>query len=375
MRHSLRSATTLLAIIPVVGLLSACGESGGNEATTSSDLSVSNIYQGLDGQSVSYTVANSSALFTDSLKSTLLAAFSDKTGAKVNLQNADCGITKLAAMVEAQNVSSDLWSFCNSGDYQQAIAAGLLEKIDTSVVPVDKLKADSYSDYGINGFNYATGLFYRNDAFSNSKPTSVKDFFDTKGHPGKRCILNKGLEYTSVAEAAMQVSGKSTKDVYPIDLDTVFNELDKIKGDLVFVPTVAGQYQGLANGSCVMSLNGNGSAYAFSKQNPSVPLSYTFGGAATSSAPVGIVKGAAHQKAAQALLRWYVTDNSSQVAMTAKTSYLPADLKEAPQLPAEVTPFALAGSNLDNTIKMDTMWWDKNRDTVQKAWNAWLTKQ
>jgi putative spermidine/putrescine transport system substrate-binding protein len=372
MLHRVRR-TALVALIPLLAGLTACGSTE-EPAGPAGSLTVDNVYQGMDGAALAYFSAGSSGEFNAALQETFMAGFKKKTGATFTVQAGDCGITKLAGEVNANNVSADLWQFCTPSDYQQAIDKGLLQKIDTTVVPVDQLKDGSYTEYGLDAFQFAVGLLYNTTTFPEGKaPTKSTDIFDTTKFPGKRCISNYP-QYQGAVEAAMLNSGKGADQVYPLDMNTVFAQLNPIKADISFYSSAAQGFQDMLNGKCSMGLFPNGSAYKIVKDNPKAPLAYAMRQAVATSSPVGIPRNAKNPKAAQALLRFYITDSASQTAFINETSYLPAVLKQAPEIPAEAKRFALAGDNLTSVVQQDDDWWAANVDSVLKEWNKWLAK-
>lgn len=369
-----KKGMTALSAIPLLVAMTGCG-AGSDEDSAPEKLSVDTIYEGLSDTKVGYVAAGGTGIFNQALKDSLLSGFEKETGAEVSLQENDCGITKLAGQVKSGNVTADVWQFCHRADYNKAIEMGLLEKVDTSVVPVDLIVPSGYTDYGFDAFNFGMGILYNKADFPDEQPSTATDIFDTTTFPGKRCVLDYP-QYAGVLEAAMLHSGKSPDEVYPIDMEIALGELDTIRDDLLFFSSAstAQGFQNMLNGTCSMIIEGNGSSFSFAQQNPKFDFGYTLDNAAVGSAPVGIVKGAPHPKAAQALLRWYLTDKDAQASLLNKTAYLPASLKTAPPVPGDAVDYALVGEQLDRIVKQDDQWWADHADEVTEQWNAWLAK-
>jgi putative spermidine/putrescine transport system substrate-binding protein len=370
-----RFASVVVAASCAVALaLTGCSSSGGSNSSGQTT-SAGGVYSGLSGKTIAYFSAGSTGAFNTSLQNTIMKSFGATTGANVAVQSGQCGITQLAGAEDANNVQFSVIQFCTPSDFKQAESKGLLTKLDTTVVPLDKLKTGSYDDYGFNAFTFAAGLLYNTDKFpaGSKQPTSVLDIYNTKDFPGKRCLGNYP-QFDGVLESALLATGVSKSSLYPLNVDRALKELDTIRGNTIFWSTAAQGYQDMLSGQCVMGLFPNGSSYNIIQQNPSAHFGYAFGNAISTSSPVAIPKDAPNTKVGQALLRWFITDAASQTAMASATSYLPAILQSPPAIPASAQAYALTGANLDQVIPEDDAYYAANIDQILKQFNAWLAK-
>ena len=121
-----------------------------------------------------------------------------KTGINV-LQDGPTDYGKIKAMVEAGSVTWDVVDV--EGDYAvQAGKAGLLEKLDFSVIDKSKLDPRFVTDYSVGSFYYSFVIGCNKDAVS-ACPKTWADLFDSTKFPGKRTFYKWSAP--GVIEAAL----------------------------------------------------------------------------------------------------------------------------------------------------------------------------
>ena len=91
---------------------------------------------------------------------------------------------KLKAQVQRRNYE---WDVINLGDveYGQAVAEGLLEKVDKVAAKTDQLPPHMVREFGITSYSLGTNLVYRKDKFPNGGPQSWADFWDVRNSRGR----------------------------------------------------------------------------------------------------------------------------------------------------------------------------------------------
>jgi putative spermidine/putrescine transport system substrate-binding protein len=365
----------LAALLVLVALAAAACANGSSTPTTSSGANTSgdNIYNGLSGQEMVYLASGTTGAFNRALTDSLFANFEKKTGMKVTIDSFCCGVSKLAGMVDAGNVTWTVTQFGLLNDWKEAEAQSLLVKLDKSIIPVDKLLPGNSDDYGFTVFPYAATVMWNTDAFpvSGKHPTTIEDVFDTTNFPGRRC-LSKYPQGAGTLEAAALASGVAPDKLYPLDVDRALKELDKIKSNTLFWTDAAQGIQAILTGSCKIGISWNGPEYDAIQQNPGAKLAIAYGHAIWEAAALAIPKGTKNLQAAQALLRWILDDTDGQAKLLSETTYLVANLKNPPTIPDKIKPYALAGENLKVSIQEDAAWYGRNIDTVLKKFNAWL---
>ena len=83
------------------------------------------------------------------------------------------------------------------------------------------------SPYGVGTNVYATVLAYRTDAFKGKKaPASWADLWNVKDMPGRRAIRKHPFD---TLEESLMAAGVPTSQLYPLNIDRAFANLDKIK--------------------------------------------------------------------------------------------------------------------------------------------------
>ncbi|AQA02752.1 hypothetical protein BVC93_10245 [Mycobacterium sp. MS1601] len=371
-----RTLTGAAALLTVALTVAACGggsSEGGEDNALPTDLTIENLYDNLSGKSIQWTCAGCSGVDVQAKMDTTVAAFEEVTGATVTVQTDDCGTTKLAGMVQAQNVSSSLWIFCTPADYLMAIQQGLLQEIDPQLVPVDVLVDNTYTEFGFDATPYVEGLLFNADAFPDGQPTSTVDIFNTAEFPGKRCLLTNP-QYNGAFEAASLHTGKRPDEVYPLDLDAILAELDQIRSETIFVSSGAEAVQNLLNGTCTMTMRAQGDAIAMAQQNPTFSVGYVKNGAMMSSSPIGIPKHAPNPQVAMALLRFMLTDDASMVDYIDRLAGMPAFLKTLPEVSPQAQPYVITEADLETVVPQDDGWWTENMESATQRWNAWLAQ-
>src|SRR5262245_22239756 len=90
----------VLAAFGMIGLLAAAMPASAVDAIT-----VDNLYQGLSGQEFVFNGSADSGTLQNGIVNTVLAEFQKRTGATVQFDNFCCGIAKLQAMQQSDNVT------------------------------------------------------------------------------------------------------------------------------------------------------------------------------------------------------------------------------------------------------------------------------
>jgi putative spermidine/putrescine transport system substrate-binding protein len=163
----------------------------------------------------SWTAAEESAYFKP---------FTETTGIKIRTV-APVSFAKLKAQVLSKTYE---WDVSSAGivEFAQALAEGLVEPIDKSIVDPGKFPPGNITDFGAAGVTLGTCLVYRTDKFPDGGPQSWADFWDVKRFPGARCLFNRS--FTSLAFALL-ADGVPADKLYPMDIDRAFRKLDQIK--------------------------------------------------------------------------------------------------------------------------------------------------
>ncbi|TPQ50251.1 ABC transporter substrate-binding protein [Prosthecomicrobium hirschii] len=293
------------------------------------------------------------------------AAWAEKAGLSV-LQDGPTDYGKIKAMVEAGKVTWDVVDV--EGDYAvQAGDAGLLEKLDFSVIDKSKLDPRFVTDYSVGSFYYSFVIGCNQDAVK-ACPKTWADLFDTAKFPGKRAFYKWSAP--GVIEAALLADGVAADKLYPLDLDRAFKKLDTIKKDIVWWTGGAQSQQLLASAEAPFGSFWNGRLTALEKTG--VKVSTSWDGNITAADSLVVPKGSQNKAAAMKFIA-YASSAKAQAEFAAASGYAPTNLG-SPALMDPALAKTLPDQQTAKQINADMTYWAKNRDAIGTRWYAWQAK-
>lgn len=309
----------------------------------------------------------------EQLDATLFANFTETTGVTVT-DDFNESPTKFMAAAEAGQVPWSLAFLPTVNDAKTAADAGYLAKIDTSIVPVDKLVEGTYDDYSIQVGTFGMVLAYDDDAYD-TKPSEMADLFDTAAFPGKRCFFNNP-QYGWTLEAALLADGVAPDDLYPLDTERAFAKLDTIKDDITWWDSGSGSIEAFENGSCDIGILWANRAFSALSEN-GFPMAITWNQGGYSNSTWAIPADGPNVAAAQQLLADVINDKDGQIAFASKVpTPIPASLAglEPSDFPDEVQQFLPVGDNVTGAIAQDTDYYQQNLSDVLDQFNRWMAQ-
>ncbi|MEF3405487.1 extracellular solute-binding protein [Agromyces sp. CCNWLW203] len=308
----------------------------------------------------------------EGLDATLFGDFTDDTGVTVT-DDYNEAATKFFAAADAGQVPWSLVFLPTVNDAAKAADDGFLEKIDTSIVPVDKLVEGTYDEYGIEVGTFGMVLTWDDEAYPDVKPTEMADLWDLETFPGKRCFFNNP-QYGWTLEAALLADGVAPDELYPLDVDRALAKLDEIKSDITWWTSGAQSIESFENGSCDIGILWANRAFVASSEN-GFPASITWNEAGYSNSVWSIPADAPNAAAAQELLAHVIENTEGQIAFGSKVpTPIPASVigLEPSSFPAGVQQFLPIGENVTDSIKQDVGYYSDNIDAVLDQFNRWL---
>lgn len=369
-----RLLVSVVASISVLALATACGsgsdENKSNRPAVGSDGQFPDVNFG-DLESPLRWYDTSGGSITEAKESTIFKTFTDVTGVSIEGQR-DVGMTKFMAAAQAGKVPWSWVEFSTIGDLLRAEKAGYLAKLDTSIVPVDKLDPGSYDDYAVYGQRFGIVMIWNTEKWpeSGKHPESMTDLFNTEDFPGKRCFY-KGVSAGGTFETPLLASGVAPGDLYPLDTEAAFAELDKIKKDIVWWDNGDDSIRYVIDGECDLGVAWSGRAYdAIEKQG--LPLGMTWKDALYSSSPLAIPAGAPNMEAGQALMAMWILDKQGQKDYTGITTY--GTPITGLDYGADLGPYVATGKNAEVAIEENASFYLENSDELTELFNAWLVK-
>jgi putative spermidine/putrescine transport system substrate-binding protein len=273
---------------------------------------------------------------------------------------------KIKAMVEA---GAPTWDVVDvEGDYAvQAGKAGLLEKLDFSVIDKSKLDPRFVTDYSVGSFYYSFVIGCNKEAVS-ACPKTWTDLFDTAKFPGKRAFYKWSAP--GVIEAALLADGVAADKLYPLDLDRAFKKLDSIKSDIVWWDGGAASQQLLASAEAPFGSFWNGRLTALAATGVNVETSWAQN--ITAADALVVPKGAKNKDAAMKFIA-HATSDSAQAAFATETGYAPINLDSNVLMDATIRQ-TLPDMQADSQVNADMDYWADHRDEIGKRWYAWQAK-
>jgi putative spermidine/putrescine transport system substrate-binding protein len=290
--------------------------------------------------------------------------FARKSGATV-LQDGPTDYAKLRTMVEGGDPT---WDVVDVQDFFVSTAGrnGILEKIDTSVVDVERVDPKFVDEYGVGNMVFSFVIGYSTAAFPDNPKLTWADYFDLKKFPGPRSVRDI---VQPMLEAALLADGVEPGALYPLDVDRAFRKLDTIKNNAIFWQTNSQSQQQLVDGSAVMGIINNGRAYDVIKKGAKLAISWEQNLQAGDF--LVIPKGSKNRDVAMGLINeMTLPENQAKVANL--MAYSPTNLSALKFIDADVQPWiSTSPQNNSKGILIDKAYWRDNLQRLTERWNAW----
>jgi putative spermidine/putrescine transport system substrate-binding protein len=232
-RRFLGSSALAIGGLTGLGALAGCGSDDDSGSGSGDD----------GGDKSPFLAADYGGLTTKAWEASVYALFTERTGVPVKPVPVDYG--KWIAQIKSGKTR---WGWADTIGYLPFQYPDLFEDIPWD--DLDVSESDLYQPLGAppsarSALQYLSSyvIGYRSDK-DRKAPQNWAEFFDTKGIPGKRALLNYPY---GMLEVALLADGVAFSDLYPLDLDRAFNKLDTIRDDLEFWNTGAESQQLLVN--------------------------------------------------------------------------------------------------------------------------------
>jgi putative spermidine/putrescine transport system substrate-binding protein len=301
----------------------------------------------------------------DAQKAAWADVFSKATGINV-LQDGPTDYGKIKAMVDAGGTNWDVVDV--EGDYAvQAGQAGLLEKLDFSVIDKSKLDPRFVTDYSVGSFYYSFVIGCNKDA-ATACPKTWADLFDTAKFPGPRAFYKWSAP--GVIEAALLADGVPADKLYPLDLDRAFKKLDTIKADIIWWTGGAQSQQLLASAEAPFGSFWNGRLTALTDTGVNVETSWDQN--ITAADALVVPKGTKNKDAAMKFIA-QATGAAEQASFAKATGYAPINLGSGALLD-EKARNSLPDKQSASQVNADMTYWAAKRDAIGERWYAWQAK-
>ncbi|MCK0198131.1 extracellular solute-binding protein [Ancylobacter sp. 6x-1] len=316
-----------------------------------------------DGSGGATTRARDEAIFK---------GFSAETGVTLRTDFSPDLTKFFAAMDSGAPIPWSFVEFATKSDFVRAREAGYLEKLDPSIVKVSDLGNGAYDDYGVDVMRYGIVFTYNTEKFSGEgAPKTVRDLYDLKKFPGKRCLF-KYPQYGGVLESALIADGADRNKLYPLDLDRAFKKLDSIKSDVIWWSNGDDAIRLISSGECSMGIAWSGRVYSAVK-NDKAPLAINWKDSLYAQAVYAVPKGAPNAAAGQALIAYNIGDLEGQKKLVRAITYA-TDIKalKLSDYGEGLGPWIVAGDNAADAIQEDADYYTKHISDVIDRFNRWV---
>lgn len=309
--------------------------------------------------------------YEDTVRKAIYEPFTKATGIEVVPVAAT--IAKLLAMFKAKNVELDV---IDTGDgplitLERMGALAPIEYSEWKFTNPEEIDAPLRRKYQVGNFLYATVLGYNTEVFATGKhPKSWAEFWDAKTYPGPRMLQDMAAGQPSL-EFALLADGVPKDKIFPIDVERAFKSLSRIRPSIKkFWDTGALSAQMLADKEVVLGAIWNGRCQAVIDKG--APLAMEWNEHLVQVQAFSIFKDAKNFDNAKKFVD-FACNKEGQAAFAGPLVYGPANRKSYDIMPADLVARVPGGPKYrDLGILQDVIWWEDNREAVNKRWSKWL---
>ena len=315
-------------------------------------------------------------------------AFTAETGIEVKMEDYNGGLAQIRAQVEAGSVH---WDVVDLGvaDAVTGCDEGVLELIDPSLLPPGpngELPADDFlpetnTECGVGTLLYSTIYAYNPETLRGPAPTTIEDFFDLEGFPGRRGmrrVPDVNLEFALLAD------GVPNEQIYEVlstqeGLDRAFRKLDTIKDQVVWWEAGAQPPQLLADGEVAMSTAYNGRIFN-AQVLENQPFVIVWDGQVLDRGQLVAVGDTPRLEDSLRFLR-YAARAEAMAGVGRYIAYSPARrsgqalIDRHVETGTEMWPHMPTNpENMQNFVIADWEWWADHGGEMQERFSAWLAR-
>jgi putative spermidine/putrescine transport system substrate-binding protein len=327
------------------------------------------------------TVVSFGGTLTRSQMRAVVRPYREQTGRWVTVLGHDGGLAGIEPQVLAENVHWDVVNL-NLPDALHACREGLLERIDSARLPAGADGTPAPQDFypaalkgcGIGHNITATVVAYDRDVFERP-PTSIEDFFDTRGFPGRRGLrrhpqvaLEWGLLGDGVPLEELYATLRTRKG-----LERAFRSLDRIRDDIVWWTSGEEGPALIEQGIVSMGSAWNGRVHAANQRGARLDIQWN--GQVWNLDVWGIPRGTDRLEEALRFVA-FATTSETLARQAQEIPYGPARRSAVPLVPPEVREqLPTAASRQPHAVRIDYEWWAERGDDLQAEFEAWLARK
>ncbi len=353
-------------ITMTAAMFAGCGNSDSSSDSTTKGSSAANA-TGKKWEDQTLTVCSWGGAIQDAQRETIFSKFEEEYGCTI-VEETDPDPAKMKTMVDSGNMEIDVWDvdcdFVPRGEAQN-----LFEPLDFNVISKDGLIEGFITDYSVPAEVSTLCITWNTDAISNdAHPTTWAEFWDTDKYPGKRTLYQNPM---SMFETILLADGVSKEDMYPLDVDRVFDYLDEHKDDILsFWSSGAESVELVARGESSLGTVWGGRTIAAQKDGQKIEKEINEAVLTGDAWVIG--KGSANVEMAQDFIAFAT---SPQVIANYAVEYpgnAPANTKAYDLMTEEqIATLASSPAVEDSQLLIDVNWWYENYDEVYERFTEW----
>ncbi len=312
--------------------------------------------------------------------------FTEKTGIKVNMIDADNPASPLKAQVEAGNITGDVFDI-EVSDAIRLCDEGALVEINPDDLPPapdgtpakDDFVPGALRECAVANIVWGTVIAYDTTKFPDGQPTLAADFFNLEKFPGKRGLPKNAKRTLYLALIA---DGVPAGEIYeklatPEGVAQAFAKLDTIKDSVVWWEAGAQPPQLLADGEVTMATVYNGRIFD-AIVSEGKPFDVIWDGQYMDLDMFAIPKGSPNPEAAMEYLK-FATDTQRLADQAMYISYGPSRKSSAALVgmykdgkTAMAPHMPTNPANIVNAVLDDPEFWADHDVELNEQFNAWL---
>jgi putative spermidine/putrescine transport system substrate-binding protein len=325
-------------------------------------------------QSKRIVVRDDGGVYTKAYGECFYKPFTQKTGIEVIGVQANAEpVAQIKSMVDTKNYTWDMAKISQPAILLLTEGGKVyLEKLGLENDPnVRTIPAQYMSPYGVGTNVYSTVLAYRTDAFKNRKaPSSWADLWNVKDVPGRRSIRKHPFD---TLEESLMAAGVPTSQLYPLNIDRAFANLDAIKPNVaVWWNSGAQATQLLTSGEVDMIATWVSRPQAAMMEGAPVAISWNQNLWGVDN--WAILAGTPNAEACREFIKFA----SDVKRMAQQGDYYPAGVTQ-PEAFKYMKPEVAKNSptypdNIRTGVQINAKYWLENQAAVTERFNSWVLK-
>lgn len=291
--------------------------------------------------------------------------FTAETGIPV-ISMAGPELAKIKVQVQTKDVEWDLVDLVDSW-VTAGEELGLYEKIDTSVVPMERLVPAARREYELATHFYAGVISFSESRLAEGKrPQTWAEYWDVAKFPGRRGLRNRIGE---TLEIALLADGVAPDKLYPCDIERAFKSLDRIKPHITHWVTQTPQTSLLVQAG-ELDLSYTYLSRVYEGHKAGVPIGFSPRNNLIGGQWMAIIKGTKNKSAAMRFAEFF-TRPERQKAYCNITGHAPAAIGVLDQLDPAIRPWVPNVEGPTNLV-LNTDWWAGKDEMLTKRFKEWL---